>query len=78
LWLAGCGLKHRILIADDDQEILSTLREIKAIDPHIEILIMTGYAHIESLNVILENGGSDYILKPFHKTDITHTVRNST
>lgn len=56
---------------------LETLKEIKAIDPDIEVLIMTAYGDIESLNQILDHGAFDYILKPFHRTEITHTVQNA-
>ena len=56
---------------------VEALKEIKAIDRNIEVLIMTAHADIESLNQILDHGAFDYILKPFHRTEIIHTVRNA-
>jgi len=57
---------------------IEALREIKEIDPSIEVLIMTGYADLDSLrHTIDEHGAFDYLLKPFTRTDIIHTIRNA-
>ncbi len=57
---------------------IEALKEIKAIDPSIEALIITGNANLESLRLtIVENGAFDYILKPFFKKELLHVIRNA-
>lgn len=57
---------------------IEALKEIKEIDPSIEVLIMTGYADLDSLrHTIVEHGAFDYLVKPFTRTDIIHTIRNA-
>ena len=57
---------------------ISALREIKRIDPGIEVLIITGNANLDSLRMTLvENGAFDYILKPFHRKELIHAVQNA-
>jgi PAS domain S-box-containing protein len=57
---------------------IEALREIKVLDPQIQVLIMTAYANIESVRQsIVGHGAFDYILKPFHKTEILHAVENA-
>lgn len=48
---------------------ISVLREIKTLDPDIEVIIMTGYASLESALEALKHGAFDYIQKPFDKLD---------
>lgn len=38
---------------------------------------MTGYAAIEGLNRVPDEGGFDCILKPFRPEDIVHAVRSA-
>ncbi len=57
---------------------LEALGEIKRIDPTIEVLIITGNANLESLRTsIVENGAFDYLLKPFFRKELLHTVKNA-
>jgi len=57
---------------------IDTLKRIKEIDPSIEVLIMTGYADLDTLrHAIVEHGAFDYLLKPFTRADIIHTIRNA-
>jgi len=44
---------------------IGVLKEIKTIDPSIEVIIITGFADFESLRkAMVEYGAFDYILKP--------------
>jgi PAS domain S-box-containing protein len=57
---------------------IEALKQIKRRDPQIEVLIMTAYANIESVRQsIVGHGAFDYIIKPFHKIEILHTVENA-
>ena len=54
---------------------INALRKIKKFDQNIEVLIMTGWANLESLKQAMVNYGAfDYILKPFSYTEIVHAV----
>lgn len=56
---------------------LEALKDIKAFDQNIEVLMMTAYTDVDSVDQMLDHGAYDYIVKPFHKTDVTHTVQNA-
>ncbi len=43
---------------------LTTLREIKQIDPEAEVIILTGHASLDAAMEIIKLGGYDYLMKP--------------
>ncbi len=43
---------------------LATLREIKSIDPEVEVIILTGHASMDAAMEIIKLGGYDYLMKP--------------
>jgi DNA-binding NtrC family response regulator len=47
------------------------------VDPQLIVIIMTGYASVETAVAALKNGAYDYVTKPFDPDDIAHTVRNA-
>src|SRR5262245_34437766 len=51
------------------------LRDVKASRPGVEVLIVTGYASMESALEALRLGAFDYILKPFDVGAVTHRVK---
>src|SRR5574340_267807 len=52
-------------------------RRMHEIDPEMIVIIMTGYASVETAGAALKNGAYDYVTKPFDPEDISHTVRNA-
>jgi two-component system response regulator HydG len=52
-------------------------RRIHEIDPDMLVIIMTGYASVETAVAALKNGAYDYVSKPFDPDDIAHTVHNA-
>jgi len=56
---------------------LAALREIKAINPAIPVIIMTAYSSVESAVEALKNGAYDYLTKPFDFDKLKITIRNS-
>ncbi len=52
-------------------------RRLKEIDPELIVIIMTGYASVETAVQALKNGAYDYVTKPFDPDDITHVVHNA-
>jgi DNA-binding NtrC family response regulator len=41
------------------------LAELKKIDPEVEVIIMTGYASVDTAKEITKLGAYDYMLKPY-------------
>jgi two-component system, NtrC family, response regulator HydG len=52
-------------------------RRMREIDPELIVIIITGYASVETAVQALKNGAYDYVTKPFDPDDIAHTVRNA-
>jgi len=52
-------------------------RRLHQIDPDLIVIIMTGYASVETAVAALKNGAYDYVTKPFDPDDIAHTVHNA-
>ena len=55
-------------------EIMERLLEL---DPDVLIIIMTGYATVESAVRALKKGAWDYLKKPFEYSDLIKTVKNA-
>jgi DNA-binding NtrC family response regulator len=49
-------------------------RKIREVDPSLIVIIMTGYASVETAVQALKDGAYDYIMKPFDPDDLTHAV----
>lgn len=57
---------------------VAALKRIKEIDRTIEVLMITGYAEIESLRkIIFDYGAFDYLLKPFDIVELKLAVRRA-
>jgi len=52
-------------------------RRMHEIDPDLLVIIMTGYASVETAVTALKNGAYDYVSKPFDPEEMAHTVRNA-
>jgi two-component system, NtrC family, response regulator HydG len=52
-------------------------RRLHEINPELIVIMMTGYASVETAVAALKNGAYDYITKPFDPDDIAHTVHNA-
>jgi len=52
-------------------------RRMKEIAPELIVVIMTGYASVETAVNALKNGAYDYVTKPFDPDDIAHTLKNA-
>lgn len=51
--------------------------QIFALDPEAFVIIMTGYASVESAVNALKKGAWDYLKKPFEYADLIKTVKNA-
>jgi DNA-binding NtrC family response regulator len=58
----------------DGMELQARLREI---DPELVIIIMTGYASVETAVQALKRGAYDYVTKPIDPDELVHLVSNA-
>src|SRR5271169_1701459 len=52
-------------------------RRMHEVDPELIVIMMTGYASVETAVAALKNGAYDYVSKPFDPDDIAHTIHNA-
>ena len=52
-------------------------RRMKEVDPEMLVIIMTGYASVETAVAALKNGAYDYVTKPLDPDDISHQVQKA-
>ncbi len=52
-------------------------RKMREIDPDLVVIIMTGYASVDTAVAALKNGAYDYITKPLDPDDVAHLVSNA-
>ena len=58
----------------DGIELLGRIREI---DPDLVVIMMTGYASVETAVAALKNGAYDYVTKPLDPDEIAHLVKKA-
>ncbi len=52
-------------------------RRMHEADPELVVIIMTGYASVETAVAALKNGAYDYVTKPLDPDEIAHLVKNA-
>jgi two-component system, NtrC family, response regulator HydG len=52
-------------------------RRMHEIDPELTIIMMTGYASVETAVAALKNGAYDYVTKPLDPDEIAHVVKKA-
>jgi DNA-binding NtrC family response regulator len=53
---------------------LALLKEIKALNPKIAVVVMTGYGSIKNAVEAMKHGATDYITKPFDTNELLMTI----
>ncbi len=53
---------------------LEILEQVKAADPKIAVLLITGYATVETAVAALKKGAFDYLTKPFTPDELIHRI----
>jgi len=56
---------------------LDVLSEVKSIDPFVEVIIMTGYASVDTARDIIKFGAYDYLLKPYDTDQLLEKIENA-
>jgi signal transduction histidine kinase len=51
------------------------LQEIRAIDPNVAIIMLTGYGDLETAQKAIRFGANDYLQKPFDTTEIQAVIK---
>lgn len=52
-------------------------RRLREIDPELIVIIMTGYASVDTAVAALKNGAYDYVTKPLDPDEIAHLVKKA-
>ncbi|HET7707033.1 MAG TPA: sigma-54 dependent transcriptional regulator [Thermoanaerobaculia bacterium] len=52
-------------------------RRMREFDPDLAVIMMTGYASVDTAVAALKNGAYDYITKPLDPDDVAHLVANA-
>jgi DNA-binding NtrC family response regulator len=52
-------------------------RRLREVDPELIVIIMTGYASVETAVAALKNGAYDYVTKPLDPDEIAHQVQKA-
>ena len=52
-------------------------RRMHEVDPALIVIIMTGYASVDTAVAALKNGAYDYVTKPLDPDEIAHLVKNA-
>ncbi len=55
---------------------IEVLKEVKAIDPAISVIMITAYGNVETAVTAIKLGASDYINKPFNMDEVAVIVKN--
>jgi DNA-binding NtrC family response regulator len=56
---------------------LDALVRIKALDPRVEVVMITAFASLATLNEALRRGACGYLIKPFPRRDLEVMVRDA-
>ena len=56
---------------------IDVLREVLAINPNIQVILMTAFGSIPSAVNAIKNGAYDYLTKPFKKEDLLLVVKRA-
>jgi len=58
-----------------DKDGIETLRELKKLRPDARVIMITGFASMESAVEAMRYGASDYLKKPFHIEELEQSIR---
>ncbi len=73
------GNRYDLVLLDMLMPVLSGEKvffKLKAIEPEVKVLVISGFASEQAVNNILKNGGLDFIQKPFTIEELSKRVRS--
>lgn len=59
------------------QSGIDTLREIKSLNPLVEVIMLTGHATVETAIEGMKLGAFDYLMKPTETEDLTSKIKSA-
>ncbi|KAA2239011.1 sigma-54-dependent Fis family transcriptional regulator [Chitinophaga agrisoli] len=62
-------------LRDKEKDGASLMEEIRGINPHTKVVIMTGYPDVRIAIRLIKEGAFDYLLKPFNRDQILALVK---
>src|SRR4026209_1868760 len=68
-----------VVISDyrlDDMDGIKLIKGLKAKDPHVRILVITGYSDIKTAVEVIKLGAFDYITKPLIPDEVSAILSN--
>ncbi len=83
---AGSGTEALEKLRDDRYDVtildvrmpemsgVQVLAEIRKIDPEVEVIVMTGYASVDTAKEIMKLGAYDYLLKPYEIEELMEKI----
>jgi len=81
LTLLGKGPPYDVLMVDKNLPGMSGLEllgQTRKLHPGVEVIVITGYASLDSAVVALRNGAYDYLVKPFSDLrEVAEKVRHA-
>ena len=54
---------------------LQLLKAVRAIDPEIDVIVMTAYGNVDSAVEAMKAGAADYLAKPLNLDELMHKIR---
>jgi putative nucleotidyltransferase with HDIG domain len=74
------GFKPHLILEDirlPDMSGIEILKAAKALDPDIQVIMMTAYASLETSIEALKAGAYDYLIKPFKVETLKNVIKNA-
>jgi DNA-binding NtrC family response regulator len=74
------GIKFDLVISDilmPEMDGITMMEKIKDAQPHLPIILITGYAKQYTARKATEAGASDFLTKPFRNAEILQSVRKA-
>lgn len=56
---------------------VQVLAEIRKIDPEVEVIVMTGYASVDTAKEIIKLGAYDFLLKPYEIEELMEKIEGA-
>ncbi len=74
------GIKYDIVLTDlrlPDEDGIFLLKHIKSVTPEIQVILMTGYADIQTAVLAMKLGAFDYVAKPVIPDEILKKIQDA-
>lgn len=56
---------------------VQVLSEVRKLDSSVEVIVLTGYASLDTVQEVMKFGAYDYLLKPYHTEDLLEKIENA-